>query len=182
MERTQHVRVAWEHSPRLALRTLLVMRGCGIAGPEHEQQLTQLICASPRSALHLPDALPFLLPAALRDAPHLSRFLLYWAPCSLSSAIGLLSRVPVPAQSIRSPPAVRYAMRAMQCFASDKLVFFLPQLVQALRGDGREGGMVRTLLSRFLIETAQLSTLVAHQLTEQILMGVGPAVWHLAAS
>eukprot|EP00937_MAST-01D_sp_MAST-1D-sp2_P000237 g237.t1 len=166
-ELEQHLSTAWEHSPRLAFRTLQALQGAG-AGPRQEQFLAGFVRANPGAAMHLPDALPSLLPAALDAQSGLARQLLYWAACPLPTTVGILSRCAPPAETLSSPEAVRYAMRAMQCFAPETLVFFLPQLVHSLRGDGLGGGIVRGLLSQHLLETSQLSMLIAHQLVWQL--------------
>jgi len=163
-ELQQHITSAWQHSPRLAFRVFELLRGAG-ASRRQQQLLRALLVGDPLAAIGLPEALPYLLTAeAIASEARSLQLLLYWGPCSLPSAVGLLSRVTEPVASLGCSYAVQYAMRTMECFSAERLVFFLPQLVQSLRGDGQAGGPVRAMLCDFLLKTSQLSMLIAHQL------------------
>ncbi|CAE7024726.1 PI4KA [Symbiodinium sp. KB8] len=129
-------------------------------GADAAQSVVQ---ASPTSVLSCPAAVQYLVTweTVEQCAPCLS-WLSSWAVAAPPLALRLLSRV-APEGSLQRPlashPAVMaYVVRSLRHQAPSTIVFYLPQLVQALRHDG--GG----LLADFLLGVSQVSMLVAHQL------------------
>ncbi|GIL57911.1 hypothetical protein Vafri_13118 [Volvox africanus] len=133
-----HVRTAWKVSPQLAVA--IVQRFPtplnGVAS-EAQRALTELVLAAaadPRVQA-LPDAAMVLATdeAARARKPQLAA-LVTWAPASAVQGLQLMCG---PAQHHKGIKA--YALRCLHAASPAKVVFFLPQLVQALRSDGDVG-------------------------------------------
>jgi phosphatidylinositol 4-kinase len=124
----------------------------------------------PEKALSEPDSLDILFGPALppdvsfqlkvclitaQSLQHLltfEQYLLYWAPVNpIAAAMYFL-----PAYG-NHPFILQYALRALESHAVDVSFFYVPQLVQALRYD------ILGYVERYILETAQLSQLFAHQ-------------------
>ena len=154
-----HVLAAWNVDPAAA-----VALGTHFpAVPAVATTLREVVQASPTSVLSCPAAVQYLVTweTVEQCAPCLS-WLSSWAVAAPPLALRLLSRV-APEGSLQRPlashPAVMaYVVRSLRHQAPSTIVFYLPQLVQALRHDG--GG----LLADFLLGVSQVSMLVAHQL------------------
>ena len=96
------------------------------------------------------------------------RYLLYWAPTSMPELLRLTSRCngrfrgdrskQMPAALFRHPLVAFYVGQCLRCFPADDIVFYLPQLVQALREDSHG------VMTQFLFDTSQRLVQVSHQL------------------
>lgn len=80
------------------------------------------------------------------------QYLLYWEPIDPISAVTYL----LPAYG-NHPFILQYALRSLESFPVDVGLFYVPQLVQALRYDALG------YIERYLSNTAQLSQMFAHQ-------------------
>ena len=78
---------------------------------------------------------------------------MYWAPVNPIDAVAFF----LPAYA-NHPCVIQYAVRALESHSVDITFFYVPQIVQTLRYDGL--GYVE----RYIIETAKLSQLFAHQI------------------
>lgn len=152
------VRTAWEVRPSLAVKLLRRYRQSAVRA-----ELEQLVRDDPDAILDEPDAVLLLACEAnvASDAPQL-RQLAYMAPASFPTILALLSRCNAD-KNLSAPlfthrHVALYCVRSMRCFSAETVVFYLPQLVQALRHD-RHG-----ILSNFLFGMSQTSVLIAHQL------------------
>jgi phosphatidylinositol 4-kinase len=81
------------------------------------------------------------------------QYLLYWAPVDPVTAATYF----LPAYK-QHPYIIQYAMRALESHSVDVTFFYVPQIVQTLRYD------FLGYVERYIIETAKLSQLFAHQI------------------
>lgn len=140
---------AWQSSPAVCLS--LAQR---YASSTLQQAIRLMILKRPWEVLSLPIAAEMVLGTSLpSDAKQIMQYMLYWAPVVPISAITYFL------PSFKSNPFVlQYAMRSLESHAVNVTFFYVPQIVQVLRHDSL--GYVR----RFIIETAKLSQLFAHQI------------------
>ncbi|KAI9206169.1 uncharacterized protein BJ171DRAFT_499012 [Polychytrium aggregatum] len=97
------------------------------------------------------DALPWILPAMKKRADSW-KWLLYWAPVSPVSAIGLLTK------DAQNTHIIQYGIRVLKHFPIDQVFFYIPQLVQALRHD------TYGYIEKYILGAAKLKQLFAHQI------------------
>lgn len=91
----------------------------------------------------IPEALPyFVTPKAVDENSELLRQLPHWAACSITQALEFLT----PGHK-GHPRVMAYVLRVLESYPPEKVTFFMPQLVQALRYD--EGVRVFNELSCF---------------------------------
>jgi phosphatidylinositol 4-kinase len=123
----------------------------------------------PHKVLDEPDALEILLGNQLPSdvsfqlkvrgslitnyAANIDKYLLYWAPLNPITAVTLF----MPAYG-NHPFIIQYAMRALESHSVEVMFFYVYQIVQTLRYD------VLGYVERYIIETAKLSQLFAHQI------------------
>lgn len=150
----EHARIAFSVDPRIAFS--MVSRFPTNASLRVEMnQLVQLHILDIRS---IPEALPyFVTPKAVDENSELLRQLPHWAACSITQALEFLT----PAYK-GHPRVMAYVLRVLESYPPEKVTFFMPQLVQALRYD--EGRLVEG----YLLRAAQRSDIFAHIL-----------IWHL---
>lgn len=124
------------------------------------QTLQNLIATDPVRVLNVPEALTYFLRARTQQKidPILDHQLLYWTPVSPIDSINLF----LPNYHADSL-LLQYAMRSLESHDVNITFFYVPQLVQSLRYD--IGGYVE----RYILETAQISQLFAHQIIWNIL-------------
>eukprot|EP00850_Spirogloea_muscicola_P004600 SM000020S05950 [mRNA] locus=s20:31457:38873:+ [translate_table: standard] len=148
------VNTAWSVDPKLALSLPVRFPTVGAvrAGVETHVQ------ATPDLVRHLATAVPYLVTkeTVRQDAGQLQH-LAWWAPCSITQALGLLAP-----PLCGHPRVMAYALRVLQSYPPDSVTFFMPQLIQALRHD-QQG-----LLEGYLMVAAQSSDLFAHLLIWQL--------------
>jgi phosphatidylinositol 4-kinase len=122
-----------------------------------DEILQSLVAKNPIPAVHYPDAVQFFIGinAAKSKATY---HLLYWAPLA-----------PIDAITLFLPPfgkdayTLQYTMRSLEHHDVNLTFFYVPQIVQSLRHDAL--GYVE----RFILETAQVSQLFAHQIVWNML-------------
>lgn len=79
----------------------------------------------------IPEALPyFVTPKAVDEDSVLLQQLPHWASCSVTQALEFLS----PAYK-GHPRVMAYVLRVLESYPPERVTFFMPQLVQALRYD-----------------------------------------------
>lgn len=148
----RHLLTAWDCDQRLAL--CLLERYPAISAVRRELEALVLQHADDPALQELPEAALLLAtPGAVsRNAPQLTN-LAVWAVCPLLQAMALM------AGQAGAQPAVRaYCIRSLQATKPEEVAFFLPQLVQLLRGDSN--GMIQ----RFLFTAAGRSNVFAYNL------------------
>ncbi|KNC55382.1 uncharacterized protein AMSG_12411 [Thecamonas trahens ATCC 50062] len=144
------VEVAWTTLPRLAVQLTKRFPAALI-----RRQVEALVRANAAALIDVPEAIPLLVTeASVRaNAPAL-RLLVSWAPCEAATAVALLSWKSVPPHNL----VVQYALRVLRGLPVRDVIFFIPQLVQALRADPHG------YIAQFLAASAAKSSIVAHQL------------------
>ncbi|GBG80565.1 hypothetical protein CBR_g31025 [Chara braunii] len=148
------VRTAWSVDPRIAIA--MVARFPGVTHIRTE--VTKLVQANISKLHHIPEALPFFVtPTAVKEDSPVLRQLPYWAPCSITQALDFLT------PDFKGHHRVMaYCLRVMETYPPEKVTFFMPQLIQALRYD--HGGLVEG----YLMVAARKSNLFAHLLIWQL--------------
>ncbi|KAK3879548.1 hypothetical protein Pcinc_015884 [Petrolisthes cinctipes] len=142
--------LAWSIAPALAV--YLPTRIHTVQGLDAE--ISQLVRENPIAVSHLPDALQYLATSEniLSDIPELN-YMLTWAPVPPVKALAYFSR-----QHSPHPLTAQYAVRVLSNYPPDTLLFYIPQLTQALRYDPM--GYVAELIKL----AAKKSQLLLHQL------------------
>lgn len=86
---------------------------------------------NPTTVQHIPDALQYLVTteALLKDSTELG-YMLTWARVSPVQALSYFSR-----QFPPHPISAQYAVRVLSSYQADAVLFYIPQLVQAIRHD-----------------------------------------------
>ncbi|EGG17773.1 phosphatidylinositol 4-kinase [Cavenderia fasciculata] len=140
---------SWRIDPRLAVHFSARFQLAKI-----RRILSEMVVKNTKAVLNIPEALPLLITEenVARNIPEL-KYLLYWETVTPPMAISLL------AKSFRSHPLViQYACRVLRNFPPETIMFYIPQLVQALRYD-RTG-----LVENYLVAASKTSELLAHQI------------------
>jgi hypothetical protein len=87
--------------------------------------------ANLQDLVNIPEALPyFVTPKAVEEDSRVLRWLPHWAPCSITRALDFLT----PAYKGHHR-VMAYVLRVMETYPPERVTFFMPQLVQALRYD-----------------------------------------------
>ncbi|KAH9367456.1 hypothetical protein HPB48_007537 [Haemaphysalis longicornis] len=117
------------------------------------REVTRLVQANPDLVCHIPEALAYMATPefVLEDNPGLS-YLQAWAPVSPVKVLAFFSRLYSP-----HPTTAQYAVRVLSSCPPDVLMFYIPQLAQAVRYDNM--GYMR----HFILSSANISTLLTHQ-------------------
>jgi hypothetical protein len=141
---------AWAISPTIALR---LHQRFPMRADWHASLCTR-VRASPQSAYSVADLVPFLVTEAnaVANIPELTQ-LCYCVEGSLPFALSLLV-MPFAQHRLIN----QYAIRTLQAHTTEAVVFYLPQLVQALRDD-KCGTLVE-----FLMSACKSSCMLAHRL------------------
>lgn len=143
-------RLAWEISP-----TLAVFLPCRFKNSDSlRNEVSRLVRLYPLSVCHIPDALQYLITSdsILYESPELT-YMLTWARISPIQALSFFSRQYPP-----HPITAQYAVRMLSSYPPEVILFYIPQLVQAVRYDSM--GYVQ----EFIKSAASRSQLLAHQL------------------
>ncbi|KAJ9704831.1 hypothetical protein PVL29_003061 [Vitis rotundifolia] len=155
----EFARTAFSVDPRIALS--LASRFPTV--PSLKAEVTQLVQFHIMELRCMPEALPyFVTPKAVDENSTLLQQLPHWAACSITQALEFLT----PAYK-GHPRVMAYVLRVLESYPPNRVTFFMPQLVQALRYD--EGQMLsQRLVEGYLLRAAQRSDIFAHIL-----------IWHL---
>ena len=138
--------LAWSLSPQLAVRMVIRFKHIVMLTKE----IHHIIIENPSAVANIPEALQFFATDEFikEDHPTLSH-ILYWAPLSPADALTFFMK--------RNVFAAQYALRSMKSYPLSDLLFYIPQIVQAIRYD--DFGYVR----EFVLWAASHSQLAAHQ-------------------
>ncbi|XP_052198254.1 phosphatidylinositol 4-kinase alpha 1 [Diospyros lotus] len=121
-------------------------------------EITQLVQSHILELRCIPEALPYFVnPKAVDENSPLLQQLPHWAPCSITQALEFLT----PAYK-GHPRVMAYVLRVLESYPPERVTFFMPQLVQALRYDEE------MLVRGYLLRAAQRSDIFSHIL-----------IWHL---
>ncbi|KAL2650963.1 hypothetical protein R1flu_019091 [Riccia fluitans] len=150
----EFARTAWSMDPRIALS--LVMRFPTVSNLKAE--VTSLVQKHLLDLTEISEALPyFVTPKAVEEDSAVLQNLLRWAPCSITRALQFLSP-----DYKGHHRVMAYVLRVMETYPPERVTFFMPQLVQALRYDQKG------LVEGYLMVAAQRSNLFAHILIWQL--------------
>lgn len=142
-----HITKAYEISPRLAVNLANRYKLRNL-----DEILQSLISKNPLPALTCPDAVQYFIGInAGQSMP--THYLLFWDALSPIDAITLF----LPPFG-KNPYILQYTMRSLEHHDVNLTFFYVPQIVQSLRYDAK--GYVK----RFIVETARVSQLFAHQI------------------
>ncbi|KXJ14735.1 Phosphatidylinositol 4-kinase alpha [Exaiptasia diaphana] len=143
------VRLAWQINPDIAV--FLPARFKEVACLPRE--VSRFVRMNPTAVADLPEALQYLVTTTTvkTDIPELTHALC-WAPVPPVQAMALFSQQYPP-----HPLTAQYAIRVLQSFPPDSILFYIPQLVQATRYDAL--GFV----TEYILWASQHSQLLAHQ-------------------
>ncbi|RAL49359.1 hypothetical protein DM860_012792 [Cuscuta australis] len=150
----EYAKTAFSVDPRIALSlasrfpTTSALKG----------EVSQLVQSHILEIRNIPEALPyFVTPDAVDDNSSLLQQLPHWAACSITMALEFLTP---PYKG--HPRVMAYVLRVLESYPPDRVTFFMPQLVQALRYDEER------LVEGYLLRAAHRSDVFAHIL-----------IWHL---
>ncbi|KAG7664604.1 STT4 [[Candida] subhashii] len=144
---TIHITKAYEYDPMLAINLSLRYKIRNL-----DETLQKLIAKNPLPCLPYPDAIQYLIGInAGTNMP--SHHLLFWECLSPIDSITLF----LPPFG-GNPFILQYTMRSIESHDVNKTFFYVPQIVQSLRFD------VKGYVERFILETAKVSQLFAHQI------------------
>lgn len=146
----EYTRIAWEISPALAVFLPVRMKN----NETIVQDVREYVRLNPQSVSHIPDALQYLVTtdALLKDSAELVHALT-WSRVSPVQALSYFSR-----QQPHHPVTAQYAVRVLANYPAEAVLFYIPQLVQAIRHDSMG------YLVEFIKMISQRSQLVAHQI------------------
>ncbi|CAL5377227.1 unnamed protein product [Camellia sinensis] len=150
----EYARTAFSVDPRIALS----LASRFPTNTFLKAEMTQLVQSHILELRCIPEALPyFVTPKAVDENSSLLQQLPHWAACSITQALEFLT------PSYKGHPRVMaYILRVLESYPPERVTFFMPQLVQALRYDDEQ------LVEGYLLRAAQRSDIFAHIL-----------IWHL---
>nr|CAD7567625.1 unnamed protein product [Timema californicum] len=145
-----HLQMCWGLSPSLAVYMAIRLNNPRLV----ERELSRLVTLNPLSVAHIPEALQYLTNsrALINDNRELVHTLV-WAPASAVVALAYFSR-----QFPPHPITAQYAVRVLRNCSINSLLFFVPQIVQALRHD------MLDYMAQLIKDIANKSQILAHQL------------------
>lgn len=150
----EHTRTAFSVDPRIAF----CLTSRFPTNSSVTSEVTQLVQQHILEVRTIPEALPFFVtPKAVDDNSVLLQQLPHWAACSITQALQFLTP---PYKG--HPRVMAYVLRVLESYPPERVTFFMPQLIQALRYD--EGKLVEG----YLLGAARRSNLFAHILIWQL--------------
>nr|CAB3264847.1 phosphatidylinositol 4-kinase alpha-like [Phallusia mammillata] len=144
------VRVSWEISPILAIFLADRLRNSEVL----VREVSRLLRSNPESAHRCPAAIKYLVTAQTVDSDSAElNHVVTWALGTPSTALSYFSRLFSP-----HPLTAQYAVKVLRRFPPEAILFYIPQLVQAVRYD------TMGYVQEYLVWAAKKSQLLAHQM------------------
>lgn len=149
----KEIDMAWKIEPTLAV--YLTQR--------HSQDrkavkyLEKLVVREPLKVCHVPESLEYFLADYSSAAD--KTVLLFWHRVSPIESVNLFNQ-----QYKGDSFVVQFAMRSLESHDANSTFFYVPQIVQSLRGDDKYG-----FVKQYILQTAKISQLFAHQIIWNIL-------------
>lgn len=138
---------AYSINADLAINLVARLDAAGASTEKHAATLSRIVAQNPLPSIHSPDAISFIL----NDSNSFySYYLLLWDAVSPIGSINLFF--------YDNPFVLQYAMKSLNAHDVHVTFFYVPQIVQMLRFDGEH------YIERFIMDTAQISQLFAHQI------------------
>eukprot|EP01135_Chromosphaera_perkinsii_P004556 Nk52_evm26s288 gene=Nk52_evmTU26s288 len=146
----KQLELAWAVNPHLAVQFFFRYPNASAIRPH----LERLVASNPMAVVDLPEAFQFLVTEAnIRTNQACLKHALFWKQISPVDALNLFSKH-LPPHNIVS----QYGVTTLRQFSGDVLLFYIPQIVQALRNDSYG------YIAEYIVYAADSSQLVAHQL------------------
>ncbi|CDW56508.1 phosphatidylinositol 4 kinase alpha [Trichuris trichiura] len=146
----ENVRVSWEICPDIAVYFPVRFKNADVV----KSELSRMIRSNPLSVNHIPAALSYVASVStVESVTSEMKYVPSWAPVSPAMALSFFSR---PASE--HPVAAQYAIRVLKSYPPSVLLYYIPQIVQAVRYDSLN------YMSEFILSMASKSQLLAHQL------------------
>ncbi|KAF8334229.1 uncharacterized protein EI90DRAFT_3051526 [Cantharellus anzutake] len=144
------VRIAWKLEAGVAVNMVERFKVPAVAA-----EVSRLVRGDPAAVVDYSEALTFLLGDRLDVSlpSEVKKYILMWAPVAPVLAVSYFQP-----HYRNDPSLLQYAHRVLEGHPVDVTFFYVPQVVQALRGDSL--GYVEW----FVFETAQISQLFCHQI------------------
>lgn len=122
-----YTRLAWDISPVLAVYLPARLKNTDTI----IQEIREHVRRAPQVVCHVPEALQYLvtIDAILKDSGELVH-MLTWARVSPVQALSYFSR-----QFPHHPISAQYAVKTLASYPAEAVLFYIPQLVQAIRHD-----------------------------------------------
>ncbi|EGD73415.1 Pik4ca protein [Salpingoeca rosetta] len=150
-ERTwkEYIGLAWQTNPAIVIQ--IAHRYFGVECVQKET--ARRVKANPAAVSHIPEAIHYLITKQnVADNCHELHHVLSWSTVSPITALRFLREYP--GHVIIS----QYCLKALSHFRPDVILFYIPQLVQALRYDDRG------YIQQYMLRAAADSQLLAHQM------------------
>uniref|UniRef100_A0A5S6Q402 1-phosphatidylinositol 4-kinase n=1 Tax=Trichuris muris TaxID=70415 RepID=A0A5S6Q402_TRIMR len=146
----ENVRVSWEICPDIAVHFPVRFKNADVI----RNELSRMVRSNPLAVNHIPAALSYVASVGtVERATSDMKYVPSWAAVSPSMALSFFSR-----PTSEHPVAAQYAVRVLKSYPPSVLLYYIPQIVQAVRYD------TLNYMSDFILSMASKSQLLAHQL------------------
>lgn len=150
---SKEIDMAWKIDPTLAV--YLTERHS--QDRKSVKYLEKLVSREPLKVCHVAESLNYFLADYFSTTDKI--MILFWHRVSPIESVNLFGQ-----QYNGESFVVQFAMRSLESHDANSTFFYVPQIVQSLRGDDKYG-----FVKRYILQTAKISQLFAHQIIWNIL-------------